>query len=328
VLDYPRCPRCRGQVPLEYLYENGPTSRIGLLLGDGFSINSVGIVCPTCKAKLRVMQWRPLLVSVVGLLFMGVAIFLLMPWIGTDGHAVWILFAVIAVFAFIGLPIAQHKARRLVRLQVVEDSTWLVFPPTEPLEKGDRAASSLPEHDGGSRDRVRRTASGGVTDQELRQDTPAWCVVASVGVALLAAISIFVGSLKVPLRDGLQSISGTVTDAHRRCSRGSCTVTMNLRTSLGEIELSQEDFTSGGLPVARSGVSVTALVSPPYSRREFWELRSNGDLLVSYEEIAVALQAHRRKLSALGYLSAAASIILLVVGIRLGLQRGTWRRGG
>ena len=247
---------------------------------------------------------------------------------GVEGHAVWILLLPIGLFAIVGLPIAQDRATRLTRLQVVEDTTWLVFPLTEAPEKGDRAAFPLSEHGGTGEDQFTLAASGGATDQELRQDTPVWCILASVGLALLAGMLIFLGSLKVPPRDSLQSLSGNVINAHRSCSRNAgCWVTMNLRTSLGEIEVSQDDFTAPGLPIVRDGVSIGVLVSPPPGKRWFWELRSGNRLLISYDEVATGILSHRRKLSAFGYLAATIAIVSLVVGIRLGIQRGTWRQG-
>jgi len=67
ILDDPRCPRCQGTVPLRELWKEAPKVK-GLFL-EG----KVGIVCPCCGEKLRVIQYRVVLAS-LGLLAIFAAI--------------------------------------------------------------------------------------------------------------------------------------------------------------------------------------------------------------------------------------------------------------
>ena len=50
LLDYPKCPVCFKTVSLKQLWRIARTSRGGLLIGR------IGIACPSCGAKLRVVQ--------------------------------------------------------------------------------------------------------------------------------------------------------------------------------------------------------------------------------------------------------------------------------
>jgi hypothetical protein len=52
MLDDPRCPRCQGAVPLRELWKEAPKVK-GLFLQG-----KVGIVCPSCGGKLRVLESR------------------------------------------------------------------------------------------------------------------------------------------------------------------------------------------------------------------------------------------------------------------------------
>lgn len=50
IFDDPRCPRCQSAVSLRERWREAPKTRNGFLCG------SVGIVCPVCGSKLRVLQ--------------------------------------------------------------------------------------------------------------------------------------------------------------------------------------------------------------------------------------------------------------------------------
>ena len=125
--DDPSCPRCQGAVPLGRLYAETPTNRLGLLAGDGFSINSTGIICPTCGCKLRVLQWWVLLASVLGVLALGVVGFFAVTPFLTERNARWLVVPLIIVFGVAAI-VVQRYARRFARLQIVEDDTGVVFP--------------------------------------------------------------------------------------------------------------------------------------------------------------------------------------------------------
>src|SRR6267378_22191 len=57
ILDGPRCPGCQGAVSLRELWKEAPKVK-GLFL-EG----KVGIVCPSCGNKLRVLQYRVVIVT-------------------------------------------------------------------------------------------------------------------------------------------------------------------------------------------------------------------------------------------------------------------------
>jgi hypothetical protein len=52
LLDEPHCPQCLSTLPLSPLWRAAPKDRWGLLRGN------VGILCPHCGARLRVIQTR------------------------------------------------------------------------------------------------------------------------------------------------------------------------------------------------------------------------------------------------------------------------------
>ena len=301
--DYPRCPRCHGGLPIERLYSEARVA------GKRIRGNT-GIVCPACGLRLLVLQGRAevarMLLSTFVTVVPVILIVLLLDHFSVYVDERWmlgigLLFWVVAYGAPITL--ITRYSHRLLELR--------------PLEPEEHGAFPL---DNQQHDDLNLFSPG----RQLRG-----LIVAAVGIALVAAILVLRGSLTVPPRASLQSISGSVTDAHRKCSRivldlYQCSVWMKLRTNLGEIEVSQDDFTDRGLPVPRTGAAATVLVSPPPRTDEFWEISSGGRRLASYDEVADGVIRHRRRLSVFGYLSGAASIALFAAGIRVGLQSG-WR---
>ena len=53
-----RCPQCSGGLPLKVLWEFSRSSSYGLVKESGVLRGKIGIVCPNCGAKLRVVQTR------------------------------------------------------------------------------------------------------------------------------------------------------------------------------------------------------------------------------------------------------------------------------
>jgi hypothetical protein len=116
-------------------------------MGDGFSINSTGLVCPTCRAKLRVLQWRPLFVSILAaFLFVGFVVLIFgtyrmlvdpdafLPVLLGLGVGLALLIAAVFASAFF----QDNILWRFARLQVVHDDTWLTFP----LSRGHHSSSN------------------------------------------------------------------------------------------------------------------------------------------------------------------------------------------
>jgi hypothetical protein len=53
-----RCPQCGSGLPLKVLWEFSRSSAYGLVTKCGILRGKIGIVCPNCGAKLRVVQTR------------------------------------------------------------------------------------------------------------------------------------------------------------------------------------------------------------------------------------------------------------------------------
>ena len=53
-----RCPQCGSGLPLKVLWEFSRSSTYGLVTRSGVLRGKIGIVCPNCRAKLRVVQTR------------------------------------------------------------------------------------------------------------------------------------------------------------------------------------------------------------------------------------------------------------------------------
>jgi len=53
LLESPRCPNCNSEIALKKLWEAAPKNRGGVSI-----IRPVGLACPTCGMKLRVLQKR------------------------------------------------------------------------------------------------------------------------------------------------------------------------------------------------------------------------------------------------------------------------------
>jgi len=56
LLDVPRCPNCNSEVALKELWDAAPKNHGGSVI-----VMPVGIACPTCGVKLKVLQGRVLL---------------------------------------------------------------------------------------------------------------------------------------------------------------------------------------------------------------------------------------------------------------------------
>ena len=53
-----RCPQCDSGLPLKVLWEFARSSAYGLVTRSGVLRGRIGIVCPNCRVKLRVVQTR------------------------------------------------------------------------------------------------------------------------------------------------------------------------------------------------------------------------------------------------------------------------------
>lgn len=121
LLDPPQCPLCFSAVPLEQLWSVSPTNRSGLLIGR------IGIICPACDAKLRVVQTRVVLgmLSTYAVLMGGA--FLLQT---IDSLKQLYVFYVLGVVVPVVL-IQQRTFPRLARLRVLKTGETVEFPLTK-----------------------------------------------------------------------------------------------------------------------------------------------------------------------------------------------------
>jgi hypothetical protein len=133
VLDDPHCPNCQSVVSLGKLYWKGGTNRAG------FFTHNTGIVCPTCGAKLPLLQLPFILAYLLGLiLFFWVYSLVIMHFllreISTAGWSGWAWALLVLVPAFVAVAMIQRYTRRFARLRPVEEGEQVAFP----LSKGAR----------------------------------------------------------------------------------------------------------------------------------------------------------------------------------------------
>ena len=122
LLSPPRCPQCSGDVPLEPLWRVAPTNRSNFLVGD------IGIQCPHCGARLRILQGR----ASWGVFFLFLAALFLVGGV-TD---YFVRAGVLPRGAFLGVFVllvilsspVTRAAPRLVSLRVAYDGEILRFP--------------------------------------------------------------------------------------------------------------------------------------------------------------------------------------------------------
>src|SRR5580693_1827049 len=63
-IPYSTCPQCHGALPIRVLWDFSRHSRFGLIGQYGTLTGKIGIVCPHCGIKLRIVQTRIRLVLV------------------------------------------------------------------------------------------------------------------------------------------------------------------------------------------------------------------------------------------------------------------------
>ena len=93
------CPQCDSGLPLKVLWEFSRSSTYGLVARSGVLKGRIGVVCPNCGAKLRVVQTR-------------IRAFLFMVWAAALGGAwsvgAWLRNAHVVLnqkFEFVGLAV-------------------------------------------------------------------------------------------------------------------------------------------------------------------------------------------------------------------------------
>jgi uncharacterized protein (DUF983 family) len=143
LLDYPRCPQCQGEVPIQRLYKEAPTLRGGLLIGDGsefggvFTIGTTGIVCPTCGAKLRVLQ-TGVAMAAMSTLMIGMPILvgpfaLLMAELAKTHDSGWLVLLLLPPAALVVI-LFNRLPPRFARLRLLGEGERAAFPLSENRE--------------------------------------------------------------------------------------------------------------------------------------------------------------------------------------------------
>jgi hypothetical protein len=158
-------------------------------------------------------------------------------------------------------------------------------------------------------------------------DTPAWLVVAGLGLALLSLGMISYGTFKTPPRDSLEMMTGTVSGSYKKCKGLFCQVSIGLSTSNDQNWARQDDY-AGNPPVLAAGIKIVALVShdPATNQLRFWELRRGSAILFSYDDSSAGAELHYRRCGVIGDVAAFVAAVLLLAGIWMGIRNGVWRQ--
>lgn len=133
-----RCPQCQTPVPLAGFWKRAPKDRGGLFL-----IGRVGVACPACRARLRVLQ-SSLVTAVVGSFAALCAAFGALGAVehAQLGAARQDLNLLLIALAIVGWMILFRRyGYRFARLRVVEDgekvAVFSLFKPMVEQRKGD-----------------------------------------------------------------------------------------------------------------------------------------------------------------------------------------------
>jgi len=122
LLDPPRCPNCNAEIDLKPLWEAAPKTNRGSRFAG-----KIGVVCPTCGIKLRVLD------SLLGITSVGLFILMVITaavvgrvsrFHGND-RLVFVGFLVLGVAGFIFF---QKSIPRLLTLRLFEDGEKAGFP--------------------------------------------------------------------------------------------------------------------------------------------------------------------------------------------------------
>jgi len=125
ILDEPQCPQCSSTLPLRLLWRVAPTGRDGLVL-----TGKVGIVCPRCGAKLRILQTRiRIWILAVYAVFGGCIYYI--GWMTREAHLI-LDENVLFVGALAGVGVAQFLLWRytpqLAQLRLLGNDERVQFP--------------------------------------------------------------------------------------------------------------------------------------------------------------------------------------------------------
>ena len=122
LFDPPRCPNCSSVIDLKELWRAAPkTSRGSRLEGK------IGVVCPMCGIKLRVLDNRIGIISVALFILMvvGMASLLQLSKSRTDDGPILFVLGILCIPGFIYF---QKSIPKLLRLRLLEEGEKASFP--------------------------------------------------------------------------------------------------------------------------------------------------------------------------------------------------------
>jgi hypothetical protein len=125
LLDPPRCPNCNSEVALKELWDAAPKSQGGSLI-----VRPVGLACPTCGVKLKVLQRRLLLCLAVSYIvpFAIVVPAVFMAQWDNDRERRLVSLGLLMIAYFGAFRILQRLIPRLLRVRLLKDNEKVVFP--------------------------------------------------------------------------------------------------------------------------------------------------------------------------------------------------------
>jgi hypothetical protein len=125
LLDPPRCPNCNSEVALKELWDAAPKSQGGSLI-----VRPVGLACPTCGVKLKVLQRRLLLSLAVSYIvpFAIVVPAVFMAQWDNDRERRLVSLGLLMIAYFGAFRILQRLIPRLLRVRLLKDNEKVVFP--------------------------------------------------------------------------------------------------------------------------------------------------------------------------------------------------------
>jgi hypothetical protein len=132
LLDPPRCPNCKSMVDLTELY------RVALKTGETM-IGHVGIVCPVCGMKLRVLQARAVLIGLLTFFLpfvLVVATYIAAP-VARGPRDYIIRMAAFFVIMWSATVLHRRYIPRLLTLRLVENEEVVRFPLAPVAKKGE-----------------------------------------------------------------------------------------------------------------------------------------------------------------------------------------------
>ncbi|HEX3912722.1 MAG TPA: hypothetical protein VHW71_04380 [Steroidobacteraceae bacterium] len=124
LLDPPHCPNCNSVVDLRELWKAAPKGNRGSQI-DG----SVGIVCPDCGIKLRVLQAR---IQIVGLLMFALFGFSVLairvvPF-NTSMVSARLALVIVATLYFGGFLLWRRLKPKFLRVRLLKDNEEVIYP--------------------------------------------------------------------------------------------------------------------------------------------------------------------------------------------------------